>query len=1173
MKRLIEPIRQEKEYKELLAETVAQSKSKRKYPVLITGLSDGARGIFAIALSQDFKSKTGGKTLLIVPDEAAGYLVEKIFTECGLKAAVYPFRDFSYSKISASHSYEHERLSVLDKIISEDADIFIATPDAAVQFTIPKKRLEALTVSLKAGDEMPPEALTEKLLLLGYSRCDMVEGEGQFSVRGDICDVFPPKCESPIRVEYFGDEVDRIARFDIFTQRTTEMLDALVLSPGREVIIGGAEREELAKAIEGQIKKCKNESAEAELREELEAVRAGTDISFADKYISVIYPEKETLLDYFDENALVIVQEMSAVTDRLKSYDYHLRETAEALISAGLVSGSTALYGKSSEEFSWFVSDHAAVFCNTFTSSYERLSGLFNIKCKQNVSYKDNLDLLIEDLEHFIALGYRMNILTENETVSKKLCEVLLDHGIASRIEGTAEIGIPNFVSGMNIPGFELSGSKYVCLSMYSSMFSQGRVISAKRKAKSKKSSKERISSYSELAIGDYVVHENHGVGRYCGISTVTMGGVTSDYIKLEYAGDGNLYLPCTQLDMLSKYMGAGAEAGTVKLSRLGGAEWGKAKLKAKIAAKEMAKELIQLYAERMRKKGIAFDEDDALQQEFESAFEYSETDGQLEAAREIKEDMESEVPMERLLCGDVGYGKTEVALRAAFKAVRSGYQVALLVPTTILAFQHYQTILSRMRGFPVTVDMMSRFRKPKEQKETAKRLKRGEVDILVGTHRILSKDIEFKNLGLVIVDEEQRFGVAQKEKLKQLVRDVDVLTLTATPIPRTLNMAMSGIRDMSVLEDPPVDRIPVQTYVLEYDEVILAEAIKKELRRGGQVFYLHNRIETLQDIAARISSYAPDAVIAVAHGQMDKEELSDIWKEMLEGNVDILVCTTLIEAGVDIPNANTLIIDDAERYGLAQLHQIRGRVGRSGRRAYAYLTYQRGKLLTEVAEKRLAAIRDFTEFGSGFRVALKDMEIRGAGNLLGSEQHGQIESVGYDLYMKLLNEAVLEEKGERIEKKVECSVSLNTDAYIPEKYIRSTAQRIDAYKKIASVETEEDKDDVYDELADRYGTPPKQALILLDISLIRSMGGSAGFDKIELRNGAALMFTKSFDMEIWKKLLSDYKGKLFLSAGNTPYATLKISGKNGVTGEILDLLKKYIQIKVAKTVDRQEKI
>lgn len=1163
MNRLIGPLKNEKEYKELIKEALSQSKGDKTYPILLTGLSDGARCAFYLSAAEDWKAKKGGRVLLIVPDEAAAFLVQKAFEECQLKAAVYPYRDFNFNKISVSHSYEHERLSVLDKVLYGGADIFITTPDAALQYTVPRKKLEELSIRLKAELSISPEELSKKLTLLGYVRVEMVEAEGQYAIRGGICDIFPPKYENPVRVEFFGDEIDRIASFDVFSQRTVENPESVYLTPSREIVLGEEEKEAVLNAIQSQIKRTKNENVKKELEEEFVSVKEGTDLSFIDKYISVIYGECETFADYFDGDTLVILQETNAVYERLKSYEFMCRESAEMLIQGGSLAGANAGWGGTREELDAFVGERATVYCNTFASGLGNLAGMYNIRSKQNVSYKENIPLLIEDLEHFISLGYKINILTENDGISKKLVEMLLEHNIASTVNGEPQKGIPNLISGINLSGFELPQSGYVCLSMYASVFSAGRLISARKKrGKAKKSARETISSYAELSVGDYVVHETHGVGRYVGLTTMTMAGITADYVKIEYAGDGSLYLPCTQLDMLSKYLGAGSEEGTVKLSKLGGTDWIKAKSKAKAAAKEMAKELIELYAERMRRKGIAFDEDDAFQQEFEGLFEYEETDGQLIAAREIKDDMERPVPMERLLCGDVGYGKTEVALRAAFKAVKSGYQVAFLVPTTILALQHYQTVLSRMRGFPITVGMVSRFRKPKEIAETIRSLKRGGTDIVIGTHRLLSKDVEFKKLGLVIIDEEQRFGVAQKEKLKQLSKDVDVLTLTATPIPRTLNMAMSGIRDMSVLEEPPTDRIPVQTYVLEYDEPIIFEAIKKELRRGGQVFYLHNRVETLNEIAAKISEEIPDATVAVAHGQMDKEELSDIWREMLYGTVDVLVCTTIIESGIDVPNANTLIIDDAERYGLAQLHQIRGRVGRSGRRAYAYLTYKKGMALKEVAEKRLSAIRDFTEFGSGFRVAMRDMEIRGAGNLLGTQQHGQIESVGYDLYMKLLNEAVLEEKGETVEKRIECAVSLNVDAYIPEKYIRSSAQRIEAYKKIALVENDDDWCDVYDELADRYGTLPKQAVILLKISLIRSLGSKAGITKIEYKNGSGLFFTPSVDMKAWQRLLKEYKGRIFISAGNTPYITLKIPKDGEKITEITDLLKKYIQFK-----------
>lgn len=1171
MNRLIDPIRNEKEYKELIKEAISQSKASRTYPILLTGLSDGARSAFYIAAATDWRAKKGGRVLLIVPDEASAFLTQKAFEECQLKAAVYPYRDFNFNRISVSHSYEHERLSVLDKALFGGADIFITTPDAAMQYTVPRKRLAEASIVLKNGVSISTEELSKRLSLLGYVRVDMVEAEGQYAVRGGICDIFPPKYEEPVRVEFFGDEIDRLASFDVFSQRTVGTPESVYLTPSREIVLGDTEKEAVLSAISAQLERTKNENAKKELREEYTAVSEGTDLSFIDKYISVVYGECETLLDYFDGDTLVIVQELNSVYERLKGYEFTCKETAETLITGGLIGGAYASWGGFREDLDEFISENATVYCNTFTSSFGRLAGMYNIKSKQNVSYKENLPLLIEDLERFISLGYKINILTENDAVSKKLCEILLESNIASTVNGEPQSGIPNFISGTNLPGFELPSTLYVCLSMYASVFSAGRLISARKKHKTKKSARETISSYAELSVGDYVVHESHGIGRYCGLTTMTVGGVTSDYVKIEYADGGSLYLPCAQLDSLSKYLGAGSEEGTVKLSKLGGADWLKAKTKARAAAKEMAKELIELYAERMRKKGIAFEEDDALQQEFEGMFEYEETEGQLDAAREIKDDMERPVPMERLLCGDVGYGKTEVALRAAFKAVKSGYQVAILVPTTILALQHYQTVVSRMRGFPVTVDMISRFRKPREIKETVKRINRGETDIVIGTHRLLSKDMQFKKLGLVIIDEEQRFGVAQKEKLKQLSKDVDVLTLTATPIPRTLNMAMSGIRDMSVLEEPPTDRIPVQTYVLEYDGAIILEAIKKELRRGGQVFYLHNRVETLNEIAAEISAELPDATVAVAHGQMDKEELSDIWREMLEGTVDVLVCTTIIESGIDVPNANTLIIDDAERYGLAQLHQIRGRVGRSGRRAYAYLTYQKGKALTEIAEKRLSAIRDFTEFGSGFRVAMRDMEIRGAGNLLGTQQHGQIESVGYDLYMKLLNEAVLEEKGEKIEKRAECSVSLGVDAYIPEKYIRSSAQRIEAYKKIASVDSETDMLDIYDELTDRYGTLPKQAETLLKIAFIKAIGGKSGFTKVEYKNGSLLFFTPSVDMKAWQGLLREYRGRVFISAGGTPYITLRLlKGAEKIT-EAVELLKKYIQLKEEKGVDNGE--
>ncbi|MBQ8005672.1 MAG: transcription-repair coupling factor, partial [Clostridia bacterium] len=640
-----------------------------------------------------------------------------------------------------------------------------------------------------------------------------------------------------------------------------------------------------------------------------------------------------------------------------------------------------------------------------------------------------------------------------------------------------------------------------------------------------------------------------------------TVNGASRDYITIQYAGTDKLFLPTEKLDMVSKYIGARADDGSVKLSKFGGGEWTKAKSKAKAAVKEMAKELIQLYAQRLRRSGIAFPPDDDYQMDFEAAFDYEETPAQLAAISDIKQDMMNSVPMDRLLCGDVGFGKTEVALRAAFKAVLGGKQVAILVPTTILALQHYQTALSRFRSFPVSIDLISRFRTAKQQALTLRKLKRGEVDIIIGTHRLVSKDIEFKDLGLLIIDEEQRFGVAQKEKLKQIAGNVDVLTLTATPIPRTLNMAMSGIRDISVLDDAPGDRLPVQTYVLEHDELIIEEAIRRELRRGGQIFYLYNNVENIKTVAARLSSALPDARITVAHGRMEKDELEDIWSAMLGGEIDILISTTIIETGVDIPNANTLIVENAHRLGLSQLHQIRGRVGRSSRRAYAYFTYPKGRSISEISTKRLEAIREYAEFGAGFKIALRDMEIRGAGNILGAEQHGHLDAIGYDLYIKLLNDAVLEEKGETAEAKPDCTVNLICDAYLPERYVSSSSQRMELYKRIAMIGSPEDRDDITDELYDRFGDMPKSAKNLLDIAYIRAKAMECGVIKIDQVGTEVHIYPVKFDWAIWSELGRLNGGKIKVIMSSSPYLNFRFSGGDKILPAMERLFEDYLRL------------
>lgn len=1160
-------IRKEREFNEILKTVSEQTRTKKSLPLILTGLSEGARFAFYAAFAEDVKKMYGRGFLMIVPDEKEALRLSNAFMDCEMLPMIYPLRDFVFHNITSSHEYEHERLSVLSAIINDKYDVIITTPDAALQYTIPRDTLETAVRHIKCGDMCNISELTEFLHFSGYARVEMVDGTGQYSIRGGIFDIFPPQNEYPVRIDFFGDEIEQIGIFDIMTQRRIENVTSIAITPAREILISNEKRDELKDIIKSQIKRAKDNNIRNVLANELESCNAKTEINFGDKYISVIYPEKSCLLDYFVDNPIMSVQEYNAVADRLTGYEWQMKQTIEELISNNSILSKYADYTKWKSDFDYHLDNSAGVIVDTFVSGNSRkLSGLFNILTKQTVSYADNIELLLDDLSTYRINNYNIMIMCENETTAKSLQGILNDREIPALLNSDKiKPSVPNIIWGKNLPGFELSVTHFTCLSTYANPNSLYRAVSTKKKTSKKKSSQEKIMSYADLEIGDYIVHQNHGIGKYLGLQTLISDGIIKDYIKIHYAGTDMLYLPCNQLDAVSKYIGAKSEDGTVKLSKMGGVDWGKAKSRAKSAAKDMAKELIKLYAARMKREGFKFDEDDELQREFEGSFEYEETDAQLNAVIEIKSDMEKRQPMDRLLCGDVGFGKTEVALRAAFKAVNNSKQVAILVPTTILAMQHYQTMQSRMRGFPIKVDMISRFRTIKQQNEILRRLRRGEIDIIVGTHRLISNDVVFRDLGLIVVDEEQRFGVAHKEKLKQMTNStIDVLTLTATPIPRTLNMAMSGIRDMSVLEEAPSDRLPVQTYVLEYDDLIVAEALRKELRRGGQVFYLYNKIEDIDRVAARVHSMVPDARIATAHGQMDKELLSDIWRDMVVGELDILISTTIIETGVDVPNANTLIIENADRMGLSQLHQIRGRVGRSSRRAYAYFTYPRGKVISEIATKRLTAIRDYTEFGSGFKVALRDLEIRGAGNLLGAEQHGHIESIGYDLYMKILNEAIFEERGDPIQTKIECVIEMKIEAYLPEKYINMTTQRIDMYKKIASIETVEDLRDITDELIDRYGNLPQSVINLLKISLIRSMGGTCDILRIEQNSNNILIYPDKIDVAVWTKIAGDsiYKGKILLNLSSKPYINFRLTKNDDMLESLIMLFKSYINIK-----------
>ncbi|MBQ9162049.1 MAG: transcription-repair coupling factor [Clostridia bacterium] len=1202
MNLLTDIIREDGEYRELLS-AVRRNFKDKPLPLLANGLCDGATEAFCVALIEDTctsASPDGGKraggqsrtALVVCPEGKDCVRLKQTFERFGLRTAFYTARDLSFYNVTASHEYEHERLRVLSGLASSSYDVVVTTPDAAVSYTVPPTQLKESTIHLDFDTKVDTAILADRLVSAGYARVDMVEGAGQFSLRGGIIDICAPfGCyiddegeihdgTHALRVELFDDEVDRMGLFDTDSQRMVTAIDSCDLLPSREILADRKTLEQLKNIIATQKKSSKNPDAAKALDSELSALTAalqnntttGSELAFLDKYIKVIYPESACLLDYFDDRSLLLIRSTSAVRERLSSADKIMSENIKSLIEGGTISGRYTEYAFPPAAFELFIERSATVHVDSLSygMSGKRLGGIFSFRSKHIVSYAENFRLLCEDLTGYMRSDYRLCVIAENEAAAKNLCELLEDADFDTVLPADASalgskdipVGVVVVLWREYLYGFELIAPKIAVLSTNpdSRTGSLSTAVSRARKQTKKKNTRS-IMSFADLEVGDYVVHETYGIGRYTGIENLTTAGVSRDYIGIQYAGTDKLYIPVEKMDMVSKYIGAHSDDGLVRLSHLGTDTWNKTKARTRAIVKEMAKDLIKLYAERMRRPGYAFAPDDDFQRDFDAAFEYEETEGQLAAVDDIKGDMQRPVPMDRLLCGDVGYGKTEVALRAAFKAVSNGKQVAVLVPTTILALQHYQTFSRRMRSFSVNVDMLSRFKTAKEQEVTLRRLERGDVDIIIGTHRLLGKDISFKDLGLLIVDEEQRFGVAQKEKLKQMCGNIDVLTLTATPIPRTLNMAMGGIRDISILDEAPFDRLPTQTYVLEHDELIVNEAIRRELRRGGQVFYMHNVVETINEVAAKLSASIPEARITVAHGKMDKEELENIWERMLTGDIDILVCTTIIETGVDIPNANTLIVDCADRLGLSQLHQIRGRVGRSSRRAYAYFTYPAGRAVSEIAEKRLGAIRDYAEFGAGFKIALRDMEIRGAGNLLGAQQHGHIESVGYDLYIKLLNDAVLEAKGEKTEEKQECTVSLDYSAFLPDSYVRYPAQRMALYKRIALIRNAEDMEDMADELIDRYGELPEPALNLLRIALIRAEAVACGIENVR-QNGNTVIFTqKSINIDVWMELSELVRGRLKLVAGSEASIRLLLKPGENALKIIHKIFEKYLAL------------
>ncbi len=1141
-------IRGEKEYAELLRTALLDFNIPKPLPIAVGGLCDGASDAALVSLIEDIGRERGGTAIVFCGNEKECKRTCDILERFGLAASVFGARDFNFYNITASHDYEHERLRVLFGLLGGSLDAVVTTPDAALGYTIPKKRLEDATFRLDFDSRIDIDCFSRRLVEAGYARVDMVDGAGQFAVRGGIIDIFPPVFEAmgdeepsgkptPFRIELFGDEIDRIGPFDPETQRFLRNLEGLSFPPAHEVAANVDILREIRTAIAAHRSRSKNENAVREMEKELAAIdtcllNGDPDLQFIDKYISLVYPERACLLDYYEGRPLILMRGSASIEEKLKLSEKQVATTVTDLLESGTISAKLAEYACPNSRFYSFLKDGVPLRLESLTThpSGERLGGLFTFRTKHLVTYADKFDLLLDDLLTYTHSSFKTVVIAENETSAKNVAGLLSEKGFPAIVENeeNADTLLPPgkvlVVYKRFLRGYELAVSHIAILSLCPDAKSGSATAVNRLKAtRRKRSGAKAILSAADLEVGDYVVHESYGIGIYEGIENMTVDGVSRDYINIRFAGSDKLFLPVEKMDMVSKYIGARSEDGLVKLSKFGGAEWGRTKSKTKAAVKDIAKDLIKLYAERMRREGIAFPLDDDMQADFESSFEYDETRAQLDAIADIKEDMIKPTPMDRLLCGDVGYGKTEVAFRAAYKAIMGGYQVAILVPTTILALQHYGTAVSRMRAFGVEIDMISRFRTPKQIAQSIRRLARGQTDLIIGTHRLLSSDIEFKKLGLLIIDEEQRFGVAQKEKIKQVAGNVDVLTLTATPIPRTLNMAMGGIRDISVLDEAPGDRLPVQTYVMEEDETILLEAIRRELRRGGQVFYMHNTIESIDGVANTIAKAIPDARIRTAHGRMEKEELEDIWNSMLTGETDILVSTSIIETGIDVANANTLIVDNAHRLGLSQLHQLRGRVGRSSRRAYAYFVYPKNMAISEISEKRLEAIRDYAEFGAGFKIAMRDLELRGAGNLLGARQHDHLDAVGYDLYIKLLNEAILEEKGETKKPEAECKINLNLDAFLPEKYVKYATQRMALYKRIALIRNKDDYYDITDELIDRYGELPKATKNLLMIALLRARGVACGIAEITQEGGIIHIYPEHFDIEIWSELSDEF--------------------------------------------------
>ena len=1134
-----EPLLQLSEY-----ESIQKNLSDNKGPVYVEGCVDAQKTHWMASFAEEYPFR-----LIITHSEKRVKDIYEDYRFFDKNVWDYPARDIIfYSADVHGQALVRKRLAVIQKLLEHEPVTVVTTIDGLMDSLLPPEKLAQQIIRLREGGIVDQEDLVKRLVHMGFERTVQVEGPGQFSVRGGILDVYNLSEDCPYRIEFWDDEIDTIRSFDVDSQRSIERHEQISIYPAAEMVFTDTRIQKglarLKKDVDKGVRLFKKEGKPEEaghLKCIYEEAEGAFELSFAsanmDSLIRYFYEETVSFLDYFPkEETLIFLDEPARLQEKAEGVAREFEESMKGRLEKGYIVPGQMNILYSEKELFHQLGKWRSLLLSTLDQRLGQLTPAYkyHVEVQSIQSYHRNFELLVKDLKRWKQSKYCMVLVANSriraEHLAKDLENYELPAIVTENMERRAEPGQLIICHGNLHSGVEYPLIKFVILSE-SDIFGEVK----KRRKKKPEYSGQKLNSFMDLNIGDYVVHENHGLGVYKGIEKIEVDKVEKDYIKIEYSGGDNLYILATQLDMIQKY--AGADAKRPKLNKLGGQEWHRTKTRVRGAVRDLAEDLLKLYAARQSQEGFAYGP--------EEAFPYEETEDQLTAIEATKRDMESKRIMDRLICGDVGYGKTEVAIRAAFKAVQDGKQVALLVPTTILAQQHYNTFVQRMKDYPVVIRSMSRFRTKSEQAETVKELKKGMVDILIGTHRILSKDIEFKNLGLLIVDEEQRFGVAHKEKIKKLRENVDVLTLSATPIPRTLHMSLIGIRDMSTLSEPPMDRMPVQTYVMEYNEEMVREAIAREISRGGQVYYVFNRVNGIVEMAAAIQKLAPEAEVAFAHGQMSERELEKVMYRFINGEIDVLVSTTIIETGLDISNVNTMIIHDADRLGLSQLYQLRGRVGRSNRTAYAFLLYRRNVVLREVAEKRLAAIREFTEFGSGFKIAMRDLEIRGAGNLLGQQQSGHMESVGYDLYCKMLNEAVLKLKGEQVaDNDFETVLDLNVDAYIPSAYIKNEIQKLEIYKRIAGISNEEEYEEMIDELNDRFGDLPKSAQNLMEIALLKAQAHEAYITQLSCRGDETKIFMYAHAgvcVDRIPELIGRYGRRLRFKPGENPYFLLKM--------------------------------